>query len=120
MNLTSDQYVGLSKLEKWYRKYTHQFIEISGVIGTGTWELVQHFIELQGFDPREVMYLSYNQRQVVEMAAKRYHAYYINGIIYNYTRIVDFDSLVAINPHSTEFRYEWKKEVRKRLIPGTS
>ncbi len=117
MNLTSDQYVGLSKLEKWYRKYTHQFIEISGAIGTGAWEIVQDFIELHGFEPREVMYLSYDQRQVIEMAAKRYHAYYINGIIYNYTRIVDFDTLVAVNPHSTELKYEWKKKVRKKIDP---
>ena len=34
MMLTNDQYEGLSKLEKWYHKYSHQFIEISGVIGT--------------------------------------------------------------------------------------
>ena len=118
LSLTNDQYVGLSKLEKWYRKYNHQIIEISGVVGTGTWELVQRFIDIQGFDPREVMYLSYDQKQVVELAAKRYHAYYINGIIYNYTRIVDFDTLPVVNPHSVgAIEYVWKKEVRKKIDP---
>lgn len=115
ISLTNDQYHGLSKLEKWYRKYQHQFIEISGVIGTGTWDLVQAFIDHEQFDPREVMYLSYNQKQVLELAAKRYHAYYINGIIYNYNRIVDFDSLPVINPNSTKIEYQWKKDVKKKL-----
>lgn len=115
ISLTNDQYHGLSKLEKWYRKYQHQLIEISGVIGTGTWDLVQTFIDHEQFDPREVMYLSYNQKQVLELAAKRYHAYYINGIIYNYTRIVNFDSLPVINPNSTRLEYQWKKEVKKKL-----
>lgn len=115
MVLSNDQYYGLSILEKWYRKYQHQFIEISGVIGTGTWDLVQTFISGVGFDPREVMYLSYNQKQVLELAAKRYHAYYINGIIYNYDKIVDFDTLPVINPNSTGLEYQWKKVVRKKL-----
>lgn len=115
ISLTNDQYHGLSKLEKWYRKYQHQFIEISGVIGTGTWDLVQAFIMNEEFDPREVMYLSYNQKQVLELAAKRYHSYYVNGIIYNYIRIVDFDSIPVINPTSNKLEYQWKKEVKKKL-----
>ena len=113
--LTNDQYVGFSKLEKWYRKYHHQIIEISAIVGTGVWELIQRFIDEEDFDPREVMYLSYDQKQVLELAAKRYHAYYINGIIYNYTRIVDFNSIPVINPNSNILEYEWKKEVRKKI-----
>ena len=70
MNMTNDQYSGLSKLEKWYRKYTHQIIEISGVIGTGTWDLVQKFFDIEGIETKEVMYLSYDQKLVLEMAAK--------------------------------------------------
>lgn len=115
MILTDDMYYGLSRLEKWYSKYQHQFIEISGVVGTGTWDLVQIFLSNEGFDPREVMYLSYDQKQVLELAAKRYHAYYINGIIYNYIRIVDFDTLPVINPSSKVMEYQWKKEVKKKL-----
>lgn len=115
--MTNDQYEGLSQLLKWYRKYQHQFIEISGVIGTGTWDLVQKFIELESFDSREIMYLSYNQKQVLELAFKKYHAYYINGIIYNYTRIVDFNSMPVINPLSEKFEYEWKKGVKKKIDP---
>lgn len=113
--LTNDQYIGISKLEKWYRKYKHQVIEVSAVVGTGVWDLIQKFIDNEGFDPREVMYLSYNQKQVLDLAAKRYHAYYINGIIYNYTRIVDFDTMPVINPNSNALEYEWKKEVKKKI-----
>ena len=115
--LTNDQYEALSILQKWYRKYQHQFIDIAGVIGTGTWDLVQKFIDLEDLDMREIMYLSYDQKQVLEMAAKRYHAYYINGIIYNYSRIVDFDSLPVINPNSDHVECEWKKSIRKKIDP---
>ena len=113
--LTNDQYVGISKLEKWYRKYHHQIIEISAIVGTGVWDLIQRFIDDEDLDPREVMYLSYNQKQVLELAAKRYHAYYINGIIYNYTRFVNFDTIPVINPNSNSLEYEWKKDVRKKI-----
>lgn len=115
--ITNDQYHGLSKLEKWYRKYSHQIIDISGIVGTGIWDMIQAFLDNEGFDPREVMYLSYDQKQVLELAYKRYHAYYINGIIYRYMRIVDFDSLPVINPHSTEILYHWEKFVRKKIDP---
>lgn len=116
ITLTNDQYQGLAKLEKWYQKYIHQFIEVSGVVGTGTWELVQAFIDKIGLDGREVMYLSYDQKQVLELAFRKYHSYYINGIIYNYTRIVNFDSLPVVNPHASGvIEYEWKKEVKKRI-----
>ena len=57
----------------------------------------------------------YDQKQVLELAARRYHAYYINNIIYNYIRIVDFDTLNIINPNSKVTEYEWKKEVRERI-----
>lgn len=116
--LTNDQYLALAQLEKWYRKYQHQFIEISGIVGTGTLDIIQYFIESQEFDPREIMYLSYDQKQVLELASKRYHSYYINGIIYKYTRLVDFDTLPAVNPHASGvISYEWKKEVRKKIDP---
>lgn len=114
-SLTNDQYQGLNILEKWYRKYQHQIIEVSGIVGTGTWELIQKFIDIEGFDGREVMYLSYDQKQVLELAARRYHAYYINGIIYKYTRIVDFDTLPVLNADSNQIDYTWKKEVRNKI-----
>lgn len=118
MLLTDDQYFGLSKLEKWYRKYQHQFIDISGTIGTGTFELVQMFIERTNLDPREIMYLSFNQKQVLELADLRYHIYYINRIIYKYKRIVNFNSLPVVNPRSNgTLEYRWEKEVRKKIDP---
>ena len=117
MTLTNDQYVALSQLEKWYRKYQHQYIEISGILGTGAFELVQAFIELEQFDPREVMYLSFDQKQVVELASKQLHSYYINGIIYNYQREVNFNSLSVINNQARELEYSWKKKVRKKIDP---
>ena len=115
MQLTEEGYFALAKLEKWYRKYNHQIIDISGVIGTGVYELVKEFISKMEFDPREVMYLSYDQKQVLEMAAKRMHAYYLPSVVYKYTRIVNFDSLPVINPNSTTLEYEWKKDVRKKI-----
>ena len=113
--LTNDQYIAVSKLEKWYHKYNHQIIEIDAVVGTGIWDVIQKFIDNEGFDPREIMYLDYNQTHVLELAAKKYHAYYINGIIYNYNRIVDFNSIPVINPQSSVLEYEWKKEVKKKI-----
>ena len=115
MQLTEEGYYALAKLEKWYRKYDHQIIDISGVIGTDINEIVKEFIEKMEFDPREIMYLSYDQKQVLEMAAKRMHAYYLPGLLYKYTRIVNFDSLPIINPHSTDIEYQWKKDVRKKI-----
>lgn len=117
MVLTDDQYEGLYKLEKWYWKHNHQIIEISGVVGTGTIQLVQYFIERSNLDIREVMFLSYDQKQVLELAAKRYHAYYVNSIIYKYFREVNFDTIPVVNPHSNQIEYKWKKEVRKKIDP---
>lgn len=113
--LTSDQYYALGKLERWYRKNNHQVIDVSGVVGTGIWDIIQKFLDDFEFDPKEVMYLSYNQGQVVELAAQRHHAYYVNGVIYKYTRIVNFDSLSVINPLSESLDYQWKKYVRKSI-----
>lgn len=117
MILTNDMYSGLSKLNKWYRKYNHQVIEISGVIGTGIWDLIQSFIEDIGFDPREIMYLSYDQKQVIELATKRYHSYYLNGIIYKYWRNVDYNTIPALNHRSKQMEYTWEKSVRKKIDP---
>ena len=108
-------YIALARLEKWYKKYSHQVIEISGVEGTGIQEVLKRFIEIIGFDPREIMYLTYDQKRVLELASKCYHAYHLNNIIYRYTKIVDFNSLPVINDQSTQVSYKVKKEVRKKL-----
>lgn len=117
MNYTEDQYYALAKLERWYNKCKHQVIEISGIEGTGVYETVRMFIDKIGFDPREVMYLSFDQKQVVEMASHRYHCYYIYSIIYKYTRLVDFDTIPILNPHSSKIDAKWVKTVRKKIDP---
>lgn len=117
MMMTSDQYEGLSKLEKWYHKNQRQFIDVAGSVGTGIWQLLQEFFDRQDIAVREVMYLSYDQKQVLELASRKYHAYYINGIIYKYNREVDLNSLPVINSHSTHLEVTWKKEVRKKVSP---
>lgn len=117
MYMTDDQYEGLYKLDRWYWKFKHQIIEIEGTLGTGTIELVNHFIERSEIDFKEVMFLSYDQKQVLELASKRYHAYYINSIIYKYFREVNFDTIPVINPHSNFIESKWKKEVRKKIDP---
>ena len=115
MFLTDYQYIGLSKLEKWWRKFNTQFIEIESGIGTGSWELIQEFIELSELSPYEVLYLSYNQKEVLSLAYKKYHAYYINDFLYRYQRIVDFDSLWVLNSNSSEMKYEYKKKLRRKI-----
>ena len=116
MILTNDMYEGLSTLERWYHKLKHQIIDIAGVIGTGSWQLIQLFLDRNNLEPIEVMYLSYDQKQVLELASKRYHAFYISNIIYNYTRHVDFNSLPVLNSQSDGvIQYQWKKDVRKKI-----
>lgn len=115
MDYTNDMYTGITKLAKWYRKGNHQFIEISGVMGTGSKLMVNQFISDFAFDPREIMYLSYDQKEVLEMASKRIHAYYTDGLLYKYTRMVDFNSIPVINPQSTALEYQWVKSVRKKI-----
>jgi hypothetical protein len=115
MTLTNDQYFALDRLGKWYRKYQHQFIELSGVIGTGAWDVIQEFIEASPLDQREIIYLSYDQKQVLELAYRGYHTYYLNSIIYNYRRITDLNSLSVVNPLTTGLSAVWKKELRGQL-----
>ena len=117
MNLTNDQYVALYTLRQWYSKYTNQIIEISGVRGTGVFDLVQDFLLYTNLDSREIMYLSYNQKQVLELAYMKFHAYHLPNRIYKYTRIVDFDTIPVINTKSPKMDYVWKKEVRKKIYP---
>ena len=62
-----------------------------------------------------VSYMGAQDEAKKELAAKKYHAYYINGIIYNYTRIVDFNSLPILNPTSNAIEYTWRKELRKKI-----
>lgn len=114
---TEDQYYAAAKLEKWYNKFKHQVIEISGIEGTGVYETVKLFLDKMEFDTREIMYLSFDQKQVIEMASRRYHCYYINSIIYKYTRVVDFDTIPILNKDSNEIEFEWKKDVRKKIDP---
>jgi hypothetical protein len=114
---TNDQYIGLHKLINWYKKYKNQFIEISGVVGTGVWDLIEEFIKQIGFDDREIIYLSQNQKQVLDMAYKKYHIYYTNGWLYKYIKFVDFNTLPVIDYKSKEIKYQWKKEVRDKIDP---
>lgn len=115
MNLTNDQYSAFNKLNKWYRKYNQQFISISGVVGTGVLSLIQHFFEYVNISKQEAMYLSFNQKQVLDLAFQKYHAYHLTSIIYNYIKMIDFDTLPVVNRYSREVKYEWKKDVRKKV-----
>lgn len=117
MTLTDDQYQGLYQLRRWYSKYQHQVIDISGTIGTGVLDLVQYFLSYTNLDPREIMWLSFNQKQVLELAYQKYHAYYLPYTVYKYRRIVDFDTIPVLNPTSTHVEDSWKKEVRKKIDP---
>ena len=115
MIFTDDQYLALASLNTWYRKYKSQFIDMAGIMGTGIWEVLQEFISVSPLDRREVIYLSKNQKQVLELAYRGYHAYYLEGIIYNYTRHVDMSTLPAINPRSKEIVVNWERSVRNKI-----
>jgi hypothetical protein len=117
MMLTNDQYVALSKLNSWYNKYQHQLIEISGVVGTGVFDTIMGFVESTNLDKREIMYLSYNQKQVLDLAIKGYHAYYINHVLYEYIRITDFNTIPILNPASDHTKFEWKKKRKSKINP---
>ena len=115
VSYTTDQYQAINQLEHWYRKYQHSFFELVGPIYTGLWQVVQVFLDWIGFDPREVMYLGYNQKQVLELASKRYHAYYLPGFLYRYSREVNFDSLPLFSQTPTEVEFQWVKDTRKKI-----
>lgn len=115
LSLTSDQYNALNVLERWYQKCSHQFIDLAGPIYTGTWDLVQLFLDQVGFDKREVMYITYDQKRALELGYNKYHAYYIYGKLYKYTRHVDFDTIPILNPRSDHIEFHWTKEVRTHI-----
>ena len=117
MMLTDDQYQGLYQLRRWYSKYKHQIIDVSGTAGTGVLDLIQYFLSCTNLDPREIMWLSFNQKQVLELAYQKYHAYYLPYKIYKYDRIVDFDSIPALNTNSSHVSAIWKKRIRKKIDP---
>ena len=115
--LTNDQYIALSMLNHWYRKYNQQIIDISGTIGTGLWELIREFVEGSKLDSREVMYLSLNQREVLDLAYQRYHSYHLNNVLYRYDRLVNFDTIPVINPNSRSLEINWRKKLRGKVDP---
>lgn len=115
MIFTDDQYLGFTNLQKWYRKYSKQIIELSGQIGTGVNDLVKEFINYHEFQKREIMYLSYDQKQVLELGLKGFHAYYLPSIVYEYIKIADFDSIPILNQNSKSVQYTYKKKLRKKI-----
>ena len=113
MNITTDQYQCISILNDWWRKYSHQMIDIDARVGSGINQVVRFFIQSIGLDQREVAYLSLNQKHVLDLAYRTFHAYYLYGFLYKYTRTVDMDTLPVINPESSGIEVTWKKSIRK-------
>ena len=73
---TTEQFYAADMLEMWYREYKHQVIDLCGMYGTGKKEIIEDFIDRIGFEEYQVMYLSYNQADVIDLALNQYHAYY--------------------------------------------
>ena len=117
MNCTLDQYIGLSILDSWWRKYNHQIITIDSRIGCGVWDLVQFFIGKIGLHPQEVCYLSLNQKQVLRLAYAKYHAYFLDGFLYDYKKMYDVDTLEAISKKDIPPTYQWVKYRNKNIDP---
>lgn len=115
MSFTNDQYNAFNKMNKWYDKYSQQFFEISGTIETGIWECIQSFLDYNDIDQRNVMYLSFDQKQTLELALKGYHSYYIYPAIYKFQREVNFDTIPILNYHSQKSEIKWKKKIRNKL-----
>ena len=84
---TIDQFYAVDQLEKWYHDYNHQVIDLCGMIGTGKKEIIEEFLYRREFENYQVMYLSYNQADVISLALEQYHAYYLDGILYDYQNI---------------------------------
>lgn len=117
MTPTNDQYLAIAELVTWYRKAKHQFIELSGIIGTGRWETISTATELLGIDQREIIYLGHDQKWVTELAYLGYHTYYFNTFVYKYQRSIELHSLPVINPASTGPVINWRKKVRSKVDP---
>lgn len=115
MLLSNDQYLALNSLLKWHRKYSHQIIEIAGVVGTGIKMVINEFLEMTQFDRREIMHLSLDQKQALEMAHAGNHAYYLDNVLYKYCCITDQSTLKVINEHSQGVVSTWKREKRKSI-----
>ena len=111
--ITNDQYIAYNKLNSWYEKYNHQIIELSGTIDTGVEEVVREFIKFQEFKPYEVLYLSKNQRQVVDIASQGNHCYFFDGFVYKYERIVDLDTMPVYSPKYKKVNYVYRKKIKK-------
>lgn len=113
--MTNDQYIAIHKLSKWYEKYQRQIIEISAIVGSGINEVISEFIEINNIDPREVMYLSLNQKEVHDLALKQFHAYYLDYAIYDFVKIYDLDSIPLMNKNATQIKFQYKKVLKNKL-----
>lgn len=113
--MTNDQYYALNKLIKWYEKYNHQVIHISGSIGTGLDEVINDFLTYEDFKKYEILYLSNDQTEVLSLAAKQNHAYCLNEFMYDWYKDVDLSSLAVINPKANKVSYVWKKRRNKHI-----
>jgi len=111
--ITNDQYIAFNKLTKWYEKYNHQVIELSGTIDTGINEIIKEFIKYQEFVPQEILYLSKNQRQVLDIASQGNHCYFFDGFVYKYERIVDLDTMPVLSPKFKQVNYVYRKRIKK-------
>lgn len=112
---TVDQFKAVDLLERWYHKYNHPVIDLVGMVGTGKQQIIEDFIDRIGFEKYQVMYLSHNQADIMNLAEQQYHAYYINGILYDYYKDINFDTLKIINPSSFEVLFKWKKNRKKKI-----
>lgn len=112
---TSEQFSAVDSLEEWYRSYNHQVIDLCGAVGTGKFEIIKEFIDRIGFKEFQVMFLSQNQSTVINLAQKQKHAYYLDGVLYNYYKKTDFSTLRLIDPTSTEIKFKWIKERNKKI-----
>lgn len=118
-DITTDQYSALPKLSRWFESRHRQMISISSPIGTMGWEFLQYFLEYQQIQPNEVMYLSMDQKMVMELACDQLHAYYLNRVLYSYDEMVDLDSVPFMGKnYDGHIRTTWKRMRNKHISEG--
>ena len=115
--ITTDQYNALQKLCNWYESRRRQMISISSPIGTMGWDFLQYFLDYEQIQPNEVMYLSMDQKMVMELACDQLHAYYLNRVLYSYDQMVNLDSVPFMGKnYDGHIRTTWKR-IRNKHIP---
>lgn len=80
---TKQQESAIKETLKWYKSKSTQYIEISGIAGSGKTTIVYMLIETLGLKHDEVLFMSYTGKATLALARKGNFAKTIHSTIYN-------------------------------------